>query len=251
MSKLIIHEYPIMILPSLAMKIGLMEAVILQQIHYWLLSSSHHKEGRKWVYNTYKQWQQQLPFWSESTIKRTIKSLEKQEYLLSANFNRHKMDKTKWYSIHYEKLQELDGSGQELSKCSTDHMGPFDHSNSSNQETSVTQAIPETTPETSTKTTTNEIPFTDIITYLNKKTHSFFRPGTTKTKGLITSRWNEGFRLADFQKVIDLKTEEWLQDPHWNKYLRPETLFGPKFESYLNQKIANKSYSEGDFNLDD
>src|SRR3954452_7320658 len=96
MSKLLIHDKPIMILPSLAQKIGLNEAVVLQQIHYWLVSSQHEKEGRKWVYNTYKEWQRQMPFWSESTIKRTIKSLEDQGYLLSENFNRMKMDKTKW-----------------------------------------------------------------------------------------------------------------------------------------------------------
>ena len=76
MSKLLIHDKPIMILPSLSQKIGLNEAIILQQIHYWLVSSQHEKEGRKWVYNTYKEWQLQMPFWSESTIKRTIKSLE-------------------------------------------------------------------------------------------------------------------------------------------------------------------------------
>src|SRR6476469_758071 len=108
MSKLLIQDKPIMILPSLAQKIGLNEAVILQQIHYWLVSSQHEKEGRKWVYNTYKEWQLQMPFWSESTIKRTIKSLEDQGYLLSANFNRFKMDKTKWYTINYEKLDRLE-----------------------------------------------------------------------------------------------------------------------------------------------
>ena len=98
MSKLLIYDNPIMILPKLAVKIGLNEAVVLQQIHYWLVTSAHVKEGRKWVFNTYKDWQLQLPFWSESTIKRTIKSLEDQGYLISANFNRFKMDKTKWYS---------------------------------------------------------------------------------------------------------------------------------------------------------
>jgi hypothetical protein len=90
MSKLLIYDNPIMILPSLAQKIGLNEAVMLQQIHYWLVSSQHEKEGRKWVYNTYRDWQLQLPFWSESTIKRSIKSLEDQGYLLSANYNRLK-----------------------------------------------------------------------------------------------------------------------------------------------------------------
>jgi hypothetical protein len=50
-----------MIIPSLAAKIGLNEAVVLQQIHYWLGISKHNIEGRTWVYNTYEEWQKQLP----------------------------------------------------------------------------------------------------------------------------------------------------------------------------------------------
>ena len=58
-------ESSLVILPSLAMKIGFREAIILQQIHYWLTKSLHVIEGRRWVYNTYKEWQKQFPFWSE------------------------------------------------------------------------------------------------------------------------------------------------------------------------------------------
>ena len=252
MSKLLIYDNPVMILPKLAVKIGLNEAVVLQQIHYWLVTSAHVKEGKKWVFNTYKDWQLQLPFWSESTIKRTIKSLEDQGYLISANFNRFKMDKTKWYSVNYEKLEQLEDDAEIFMEPSTgqDEL-PLD-SECDRGESSMTQAIPEITTETSTETKTkNLIPFSEIITYLNTKSHSSYKPGTKKTKELITARWNEGFTLEDFHKVIDLKTEEWLDDPFWSKYLRPETLFGPKFESYLNQKGAKKTYSEGDFDLDD
>jgi hypothetical protein len=90
MSRLLINERPVMIIPSLATKIGLNEAVVLQQIHYWLGISKHKKEGRTWVYNTYEDWQKQLPFWSISTIKRTIRSLEMLGLLLSENWNRRK-----------------------------------------------------------------------------------------------------------------------------------------------------------------
>ncbi len=252
MSKLLIYDNPIMILPTLAQKIGLNEAVMLQQIHYWLGSSKHEYEGRKWVYNTYSDWQLQMPFWSESTIKRTIKSLEDQGYLLSANYNRLKMDKTKWYSVNYEKLAELESDAQAFLESSTAQIGTTVVPDWPIEESKMTQAIPEITTETSTETNTNNsIPFSEIITYLNTKSHSAYKPGTKKTKELITARWNEGFTLEDFKKVIDLKTEEWLEDPFWSKYLRPETLFGPKFESYCNQKGVKKTYSEGDFDLDD
>ena len=80
------------------------------------------------------------------------------------------------------------------------------------------------------------IPYKEIIDYLNEKTGKKFKHNTTKTKDFIKARWNQDFRLEDFKKVIDIKTAEWLNTDS-DKYLRPETLFGNKFEGYLNQKI--------------
>ena len=51
---------------------------------------------------------------------------------------------------------------------------------------------------------------------------------------------NEGYTLDDFIAVIDKKTDEWLDNEEFSKYLCPETLFGTKFEKYLNQKVVNK-----------
>lgn len=77
--------------------------------------------------------------------------------------------------------------------------------------------------------------YSSIISYLNEKAHTKYRPSSSKTKTLIKARLNEGFTIDDFKKVIDNKTSEWL-NTEMEKYLRPETLFGTKFESYLNQK---------------
>lgn len=82
----------------------------------------------------------------------------------------------------------------------------------------------------------NNIPFSEIVFYLNEKANTKYRSSSNKTKDLIKARWNEKFTLDDFKMVIDKKTTEWLHDKEMSKYLRPETLFGTKFESYLNQK---------------
>lgn len=81
-----------------------------------------------------------------------------------------------------------------------------------------------------------KIPYVEIINYLNNSANKNYRSSTKKTKGLIQARWNEGFRLNDFKKVIDIKVTEWINDQNMQKYIRPETLFGTKFESYLNQQ---------------
>ena len=78
--------------------------------------------------------------------------------------------------------------------------------------------------------------FDEIIDYLNKKTGKHYRSSTPKTKTLINARLKEGFTLEDFKQVIDNKVNEWINDKKMNQYLRPETLFGTKFEGYLNQE---------------
>jgi len=74
----------------------------------------------------------------------------------------------------------------------------------------------------------------EIINYLNIKTNKNFRSTTANTIKLIKARLNEGYVIDDFKKVIDIKTKEWFNSD-FNKYLRPITLFGGKFEGYLNE----------------
>ena len=105
MSSLLIDDYPILVLPKLATEIGLNEAIILQQMHYWTNKSNHIHDNKRWIYNSYKEWEQHFPFWSNATIRRTISSLEKQELVLVGNYNKAGFDKTKWYSINYSTLE--------------------------------------------------------------------------------------------------------------------------------------------------
>ncbi|HDG5984072.1 DnaD domain protein [Staphylococcus aureus] len=107
MNKLLIDDYPIQVLPKLAELIGLNEAIVLQQIHYWLNNSKHKYDGKTWIFNSYPEWQKQFPFWSLITIKRTIYSLEKQNLLLIGNYNKAKFDKTKWYTINYQTIEGM------------------------------------------------------------------------------------------------------------------------------------------------
>jgi len=82
------------------------------------------------------------------------------------------------------------------------------------------------------------IPFADIVNYLNLKAKTNYKTSGQKTRDLITARWNDGFVLEDFKTVIDKKCLQWLEDPVNAQYLRPETLFSNKFEGYLNQKVV-------------
>jgi uncharacterized phage protein (TIGR02220 family) len=80
----------------------------------------------------------------------------------------------------------------------------------------------------------------DIIQHLNERTGSQYKPTTKKTKELIQARMNEGFTVEDFKTVIDKKCVEWM-NTEWQEYLRPVTLFGTKFESYLNAPVPKQT----------
>ena len=107
--------------------IGVNGAIALQQVHYWVdinkkgylkgessyLNKYHH--GRFWTYNSISQWQKEnFPFWSEKTVQRTFDKLIEAGYLIEGNFNEEGYDRTKWYTINYEKLQEKEAEVDNL-----------------------------------------------------------------------------------------------------------------------------------------
>lgn len=89
----------------------------------------------------------------------------------------------------------------------------------------------------------NNIYIVEIIDYLNQKLGTKYKPNTPKTITCIKARLKEKYTIDDFKKVIDKKIKEW-KDTEMEKYLRPETLFGTKFESYLNQKEYKTQYEK-------
>src|SRR5690606_6037083 len=94
------------------------------------------------------------------------------------------------------------------------------------------------------------IPFSDIIDYLNEQADKNFKHTTKATQQRIKARWNEGFQLNDFKRVIDAKVKDWKNNPDMSRYLRPETLFGTKFEGYLNELPATKKQEETEVPVD-
>ena len=174
-SKLLIEEPPLQVLPSLAVAIGLTEAIIVQQMHYWLLRSRHTHDGRKWIYNTYEDWHEQFPFWSVPTIKRAILGMQRERLIFSRNFNKLSIDRTKWYTLNYDHIallrapsvgrrgvetEELtpwdqsDPMGGSPVSPPSDQIDPMDGSAVSVQRIGMDPSVPETTAETTPETTT-------------------------------------------------------------------------------------------------
>lgn len=114
MSKLLINERPLQVLPSLVKATSLQEAVVLQQIQYWITINErggnrerHYHEGRWWTYSTAEEWSDQFSFWGESTVRKWLGRLRERGVLLTGYFSSDKRDRTLWYSIDYDVLDSL------------------------------------------------------------------------------------------------------------------------------------------------
>lgn len=94
---------PLVINPELAQRIGLNEAIVLQQLNYWLTEteSGVNHDGRRWVYNTYEKWAEQFPFWSPETVKRAFTSLVKSGVILAEKLQKAQRDHTNFYAINF------------------------------------------------------------------------------------------------------------------------------------------------------
>ena len=238
MSRLLINEPPLQVLPSLAKEIGLNEAMMLQQMHYWLLKSANEFTGVKWFYKTLEEWQTEFPFWSAMTIRRTLGSLEKQKIIKIGNFNKKKFDKTKWYTIDYQRVN-IRCVQNEQSMCLDCTDGCVQN------EQTYTRDYTETTTENNNNVSEEKpqkVVWTEetrhIIDYLNKRAGKKYSVKTKKTAQLVHKLLDNGFTVEDFERVIDIKCKQWLNNEKMNQYLRPRTLFSEKFEDYLNEAPA-------------
>lgn len=112
-------KQPLLLDVDLAVIIGDREALFLNQLDYWLTNNEaagrNFRDGHYWTYNTYKDWQLQFPFWPAKTIERIVLSLERQNILIVGNYNKLRIDRTKWYRIDYEVVDALEKPACNLS----------------------------------------------------------------------------------------------------------------------------------------
>ncbi|BAQ11479.1 hypothetical protein OXB_3009 [Bacillus sp. OxB-1] len=245
---LLISEPPLQVLPSLAKNIGLNEAILLQQLHYRSLISTNIKDGYRWVYKTFEEWQEEFPFWSVKTIKRTVKKLEDEGYVISTSaHNKMKMDRTKWYRIDYSKC--VSESGQTVPTIGSNCPNGEGQSAPNVEDNTAPCHRDNMTPPITKEIKSNKKDIVEndldvafqIIDYLNEKTGKRFKASSSATKKLINGRLSDGYTLEDFKSVIDSKANQWLNDPQFNNYLRPSTLFNAtNFENYLNENFQKR-----------
>jgi uncharacterized phage protein (TIGR02220 family) len=154
-------------------------------------------------------------------------------------YSLHDWEENNPYAVHAPERKERAKKAARARWGITDECS--EHANSI-QDASLSNApsptpIPTPTPSP-TPIPKSYIPYQEIIAYLNEKTGKHFDCQSKQTRARIKARWGANGKqrtIQDFFTVIDNKCRSWLNDPEMAAYLRPETLFGTKFESYLNE----------------
>lgn len=173
--------------------------------------------GQKWM-------------WSKDRTLRYLRLLEALQMIHRESDNR----RTLITIIKYENYQDMRDSNEDTHK-------------DSNKDTDKDADTPQTIMKNNENNNIYNVELrSKIISYLNQKCGTNYKASTVNTKKHINARLNDGYKYEDFVKVIDNKYKDW-KGTEWEQYLRPDTLFGTKFESYLNQRIVKEPVTKQHF----
>lgn len=225
---------------DIATEYGVNAAVILNNIAFWIKQNEANEtnfyDGNYWTFNSRRAYLELFPYMSKRQIDTAFQKLIDSGLIITGNYNKLAYDRTLWYAL------------SKKGKCIL-HFGTMDNIKMSNALSQNVQPIPDINTDINAVVNTDNKKgatsssiqlVTEILDYLNMRAGTKYRADTRKTQDLIKARLKEGFSVQDFRTVIEKKCVEWV-GTEWEKFLRPETLFGTKFESYLNAKVIKKS----------
>ncbi|HEJ7884122.1 TPA: conserved phage C-terminal domain-containing protein [Serratia liquefaciens] len=250
---LLLPSRPIVVIPELAMRVGLNEAMLLQQVHYWATETTSGIEhgGRRWVYNTIAEWMEQFPFLSESSIKRAFASLKAQGIIYVEKLSSDPRDKTNFYAINYEhralidevKMTPCNGSnctdatGQsepmqrvKMARCKRPKRAVL-HTESTSESTS--KENPPIAPQADQPAVNTSGLAGEVLDFLNSKINGK-TPKRADTLREITERLDEGNSFDDLTLVAEHRVSLLLSNPGMGHMLSAKMIFDPaRFAGYL------------------
>ena len=205
-------------------------AILLNQIVFWS-DKSKRKDG--YFYKSYVEWEEETTL-TEYQVRRSSKVL-KDMGLVETVLKKANGSPTLHYKVNMDKLSE-----SILKKLKNRNLRNL---RIDTKETEETLTVDDTVDDNSRKRSIekkeeNKL-YTRVIDHLNLAAGTRYKPSSKATQRVISARINEGFTVEDMIKVIDIKADDW-KGTEFEKYLRPETLFGTKFEGYLNSRKAEE-----------
>ena len=198
--------------------------------------------------------------YNKDTVNRLIDRFENIHKIIKFNKNTKEILILNWYKYNWSKSEKtltgVDAVAKHI-KCNEFKEYIFEVIDCIRNDTPykghtcpIQASVSDTDTDTVSITDNNYIDIIkDIIDYLNLVLNTKYNYKTVNTQKHIRARLKEGYMLDDFKSVIDKKSKEWL-GTNMERYLRPDTLFGTKFESYLNQNIVDNQQKQKTGSID-
>jgi len=253
---LLLKVKPLVVSPVLACRIGLNEAIVLQQICYWLedTASGVEHDGRRWVYNTIEDWNEQFPWWSSDTVKRALTSLKKSGLIYVEQLKKTQHDRTNFYAInHANPLLTDEGKLHSSNKANCTHregqVAPIDEGKLNPSMGANCTRLTENTTEITTEITgkdscpvsakpDDEQDEFKVLDHLNRAAGLRYQKSRSSL-GPIRGRLSEDFTAEELILAVDYTIAKWADDAKMRDYVRPETIFRQgKFPAYLGSAQA-------------
>jgi uncharacterized phage protein (TIGR02220 family) len=251
---------------EIAKKYGVNAAILLENLGYWIKQNEANQtnffDGYYWTFNSRRAYREIFPYMSERQIDTAFRKLIDDGLVITGNYNRLAYDRTLWYALTQKGKSILHFDGMEsdvLQFGAAQNVKPIPNINTDinkdiNTEKNIIGKVTDVEEkESGLKVTANIVNQTAIVAlivnYLNEKAGTHYRASTKATARHIEARLKEGFTIQDCFSVIDKKVAEW-KGSDMEKYLRPETLFGSKFEGYLNARENVNRRGENGIKLD-
>lgn len=212
--------------PNIAEIVGVNAAILFYNLRHWVAKNAanekHFYDGKYWTYNSVQAFEKLFSYMSKKQIRVALEKLKESDLIETGNFNEVKYDRTLWYAI----------TKKGLSLCP---IRQIDLPKRENEFAQEGEPIPDNKPNSKPDiySRADATVSKEIVDYLNLVANKNFRYQSSSCRRHISARLAEGYTVADFKRVIDNKSSEWFSTD-MEKYLRPETLFGTKFDSYLN-----------------
>ena len=251
---------------NIAKEFGILEAILLNNLEFWIAKNeangTNYYDGTYWTYNSTKAFNELFPYVSQRQIQNALKKLKEKGIIQTGNYNKSSYDRTLWYAFTTE-------GKSIMQKCKMDYANLVkDNANMLNGNVENVEPIPNI--NTNDKTTNinsniksdennviepvkeaKKINYEKIVNRLNELSGASYWHDSKNTRSLIKARFNEGFTEDDFMIVIEKMCYLWNKEPKKGEkdmrlYLRPSTLFGNKFEQYLNMNVQPKEITTGD-----
>lgn len=245
---------------DVAQLVGLNAAVLLENIAHWCehnaANNTNLHDGHYWTYNSTKAFSELFPYMTVNVIRTALKKLKDNGLILTGNYNKSAYDRTMWYTltekaetllgvnVHSDEPDQEEASAETPSAAQTPAQDPWGNTTNATTEqfqTPTYESQPLLDEPQAPAQSKEPDPTKEIVEHLNQRAGTHYKATTANTRKLIKARLKEGFTVDEIKLVIDKKCAEWLNNPAMQGYLRPETLFGNKFEGYLNAKQTSQN----------